>query len=123
MKKIFTLLFFTGIVATSFAQYDHGQNDRNYNYAYNQRDHSDRGNFNPAKQRDFQIEKINRDFDYQVQAIQNDRYMRRHEKRIAIRNAEIERSRQLQLVDSQFSNFKNDHYRDDNRSDGNQRNW
>ena len=125
MKKIITLLFSFGVVATSFAQYDHQQNndDRNYR-TENRRDdqyvnsfngngnygrddnawrHFNRENIYSAKERDFQIEKINRDFDFQVQTILNDRYLRHHEKKEAVRNAETERSRQIQLVNERFN--------------------
>ena len=128
MKKIITLLFSVGAFATSFAQYNHQQNndDRNYrtenkrddqyanssngnrNYDRDDKDwrHFNKGNNYSAKERDFQIEKINRDFDFQVQAIQCDRYLRRREKKAAIRNAEIERSRQIQMVNERF-NYNN----------------
>ncbi|MGH2649262.1 MAG: hypothetical protein ACRDE8_16900 [Ginsengibacter sp.] len=109
MKKIITLLFSLGLFATSFAQYNHQQNNewnkRNDQYAtsngkYNNRwdDH----NFS-AGDRDFQVEKINRDFAYKIRMIQNDRYMRHREKRAAIREAKNERSRQIQWVNERFS--------------------
>ncbi|MEP6952007.1 MAG: hypothetical protein ABI863_22145 [Ginsengibacter sp.] len=122
MKKILTLLFSLGAFATSFAQYNHQQNndDRNYRtesrrddqYANSSADnrnystewrHFSHGNIFSAKERDFQIEKINRDFTFRVEAIQCDRYLRRREKKAAIRNAEIERSRQIQLVNVRFN--------------------
>jgi hypothetical protein len=125
MKKIITLLFSVGAFATSFAQYNHQQNndDRNYrteskhddqyanssngnrNYDRYDRDrrHFNKGNNYSAKGRDFQIEKINSDFDFQVQAIQCDRSLRRREKKAAIRHAEIERSRRIQMVNERFN--------------------
>ena len=131
MKKIITLLFCVGAFATSFAQYNHRQNndDRNYR-TENKRDDqyagSSNGNRNfdrddkdwrhvshennfSARERDFRIEKINQDFNSRVQAIQRDRYLRRREKKAAIRNAEIERSRQIQMVNERFrySNNRN----------------
>ena len=42
-----------------------------------------------ARDRDFQIEKINRDFDHKVEAIQCDPYLRRREKRMAIRKLNL----------------------------------
>ena len=129
MKKIITLLFSVGAFATSFAQYNHQQNndDRNYrtenkrgdqyanssngngNYGRDdkRRGHFNKGNNYSAKGREFQIEKINRDFNFQIHAIQNDRYLRRREKKAAIRNAEIERSRQIQMVNERFNHYNN----------------
>ena len=134
MKKIITLLFSLGAFTISFAQYDHQRNndDRNYRtenkrddqYAgssngdgYHDRDardrrHSDKGNYYSAKERDFQVERINREFDFRIQAIQSDRYLRRRAKRAAIRDAEIERSRQIQMVNERFNN---NHSRNRNR--------
>lgn len=125
MKKIITLLFSVAAFATSFAQYNHQQNndDRNYrtentgsgqyanssngnrNYDRDDRDwrHFNQGNIYSEKGRDFQIEKINRDFDFQIQAILSDCYLRHREKKAAIRNAEIERSRQIQIVNERFN--------------------
>jgi hypothetical protein len=125
MKKIITLLFSVGVFSTSFAQYNQRQNndDRNFrnenkrddnyanssngnrNYDRNDNDwrHFNKGNNYSVKGRDFQIEKINRDFDFQIRAIQSDRYLRRREKKAAIRNAKIERSRQIQMVNERFN--------------------
>ena len=112
MKKFITLLFSLGAFATSFAQYNDHQSKRNDQYANSSNDswnyskdrrHFDHGNIFSAKERDFQIEKINRDFAFRVKAIQHNRYLRRREKKAAIRNAEIERSRQIQLVNDRFN--------------------
>ena len=130
MKKFITLLLAVGAFATSFAQYNHhqnndGWNDRpgskrddqyansshgNRNYDGDDRGHYNRGNRYSQKEREFQIEKINRDFDFKVRAIKSDPYLRRREKRAAIRNAEIERSRQIQFVNERFISNNNRHY-------------
>ncbi len=123
MKKIITLLFCVGAFTVSFAQYNHQRNDdRNYRSENNRdgqyanssgdnrnydRDRNDgyynRENIFSARERDFQIEKINRDFIFRVKEIQNDCYLRRREKKAAIRNAEIERSRQIAMVNDRFN--------------------
>ena len=131
MKKFITLFFAVGAFATSFAQYNHHQNndDRSYRtenkrddqYAnsshsdqydrdYKNPGHFNRGNRYSQKEREFRIEKINRDFDFKVRAIKSDRYLRRREKRAAIRNAEIERSRQIQVVNERFISNNNRHH-------------
>lgn len=124
MKKIITLLFCVGVFSTSFAQYNHQMNDErifrtengrndqyvnssngDQNYGRDNRDWRYRGNENNyVNARDFQIQKINGDFDARINAIQCDRYMRRREKREAIRSAEFERSNQIQMVNARFSN-------------------
>ena len=128
MKKIITLLFSVGAFATSFAQYNQQQNndDRNYRtegkrddqYANSSNDNRNydrndknwrpfhKGNYYSAKERDFQIEKINREFYFKVEAIQCDRYLRRREKKAAIRHAKIERFRQIKMVNERF-NYNN----------------
>jgi hypothetical protein len=130
MKKIIALLLSVGAVATSFAQYNHHDNDdRNYrdrdyrnennwddyNATASNRDnrewrHFDRGNTYSARMRDFQIEKINREFDLKIEAIRCDPDMRPHAKRRAIRYAQIERSRRIQFVNESFNHNKHWNY-------------
>jgi hypothetical protein len=110
MKKIITLLFSTAIFATSFAQSNHRQADRNDNYVYNQRDHFDNRNFSP-RERQFQIERINREFDFKIRAIQNNYTLRRHQKKVAIRNLEKERSIQIRMINA------NSHHRNRQKHD------
>ena len=102
MKKIITLLFSTAIFATSFAQPIRRQADRNDNYVYHQKDHFDNRNFSP-RARQFQIEEINREFDFKIRAIQNDYTLRRHQKKVAIRNVERERSMRIRMINAKFN--------------------
>ena len=108
MKQIFTLLICVCAFTTSFAQYKSGHLDDHY--AYNQRNHFDRDYF---ESRNFQVEKINREFDFKIRAIQNDWTLRRHQKKVAIRNAERERSIQIQMVNAR--EWKRSHTNYDNR--------
>jgi len=123
MKKIITLLFSVGVFTTSFAQYNRHRNSEDKNYGSenhwndryansskgnrnHDRDHKygrSSGNNYSAQERNFQVEKINRDFNFRIRAIQNDRYLRRRQKKAAIREAEAERSRQLQIVYERFN--------------------
>ena len=109
MKQIFTLLISLGAFATSFAQYNPGHRDDHY--AYNQRSHFG-DNFSPGD-KDFQIEKINREFDFKIHAIQNNWSLRRHQKKVAIRNLERERARQIQIVNAGFHHWRKGYDRDD----------
>ena len=130
MKKFITLLLAVAAFATSFAQNNHHQNNDDWNhrpvssrddqyansshgnrdYDRDDRGHYNRGNRYSQKEREFRIEQINRDFYFKVQAIKSDRYLRRREKRAAIRNAEIERTRQIQLVNERFISNNNRHH-------------
>ena len=101
MKKIIAFLFSVAIFATSFAQDNHRQRDRDDRYVYNQNGNYGKG-YNPEKSREFQIAQINRNFDFKVRAIENDYRLRRHQKKVAIRVAERERQRQIRRVNSHF---------------------
>ncbi|HET7119154.1 MAG TPA: hypothetical protein VFI29_21855 [Hanamia sp.] len=107
MKKIITLAFCMGIYATSFAQYNHG----NYNENRNDRNattfgrgYDNQRNFFSERDRNFEIARINREFKMKVYSIRHSRYMRHHQKKLAIRSAEYERARQIQMVNARFYN-------------------
>ncbi len=120
MKKILTLLLSLGIFTVSFAQDNH-RYDRNDQYATasngryddhndrrydNDRNHDDRNYgriYSYVSQREMEIQKINQDYNYQVMSIQNNYYMRNHEKRVALRNAERERDRQIAAVTGNYN--------------------
>ena len=104
MKKIIALLFAVGIFATSFAQDNHRQRDRDDRYVYNQEGNYDKG-YNPERNKEFQIAQINRKFDFKIRVIQNDYRLRRHQKKVAIRNAEHERNVQIHLIKSRSGDW------------------
>lgn len=114
MKKIIALLFSVGIFATSIAQDNHRQRDRDDRYVYNQRNNYDKG-YNPERNKEFQIAGINRNFDFKVRAIQNDYRLRRHQKKVAIRNAERERNVQIRLIKSRSGSWNRTQRHDENR--------
>jgi hypothetical protein len=95
MKKIIITLFCAGIFVASFAQDNGRTNDRDDRYAYNQR--GDHGK-NFLSERDRRIEQINHEFDFKIRAIENNYTLRRHQKKVAIRNAEAERRMQIRNV-------------------------
>lgn len=118
MKKMFTLLLSVGILATSYAQPNRQQNDKNFGKSgqnvivsnghnkniYGRNDHGIYDNRNPfARERDAQIDKINREFSYKVKAVENNRYMRSRQKKVAIRDLTNERNRQLQMVNARYN--------------------
>jgi len=122
MKKMLTLTFLIGAFATSFAQSNHRQtNDEPYainsNGQYDRhggndhdRNNGQRNNASALRNRNYQIEKINRNYNYQVQVIESDRYMKRRDKKRAIRNAEVEKERQIQMVNAPYNNQQYHNY-------------
>jgi len=114
MKKIIALLFAVGIFATSFAQDNHRQRDRDDRYVYSQNRNYHKV-YNLERNKEFQIAQINRNFDFKVRAIQNDYRLRRHQKKVAIRNAERERNVQIHLIKSRSGEWDRTHRHDKGR--------
>lgn len=113
MKKILTLLLSVGIFSASFAQsnYQRNEYDRSDQYAtasngpdyhHNDRQYDNNRNYSYANQQAMQIQKVNQDYNFQVMSIENNRFMRNREKRVAIRNAERERDGQIQRINANY---------------------
>jgi hypothetical protein len=113
MKKIFTLLLSVGIFSASFAQSNHQKNhyDRNDQYATasngrydNRYDHKydNNRNYSYENQQALEIEKVNQDYNFRVMSIQNNRFMKNHQKKVAIRNAQRQREQQIQFINSKY---------------------
>jgi hypothetical protein len=112
MKKILTLLLSLGIFTVSFAQSNHSRNwnDRDDAYStasngrYDNDHHYDNNrNYSYANQYAMDIQRINDRYNYEVMSIQNNRYMKNHQKRVAIRNAERERDHQIQQINKKYN--------------------
>lgn len=139
MNKIITLLISTGIFTASYAQENHGYDNR-YNrhdqYAsashgrYDRDDEDDNDdqrddgyrrdgyhqrNQSYAYQRQIQIDRINREYSYKVMSIQQNPYMSNRQKRIAIRDAKKERNYQMQIINRNMNGYANNSYGRDNR--------
>ena len=121
MKKILTLLLSIGLFTASFAQSNHRSNrdynkDDQYANSSNGRYHDqhnrgsyDNRNVSYSNQRAEAIQKINRDYNYKVMSVQNNRYMKNRQKKAAIRDLQQERARQIQMVNERF-NQRGNHY-------------
>jgi hypothetical protein len=121
MKKILTLLLSIGLFSASFAQSKHHKNDnynRNHHYArataqqyphQNDRRYYDNRNVSYSNQRAEAIQKINRVYNYKVMSIQNNRYMKKRQKKAAIHDLQKERARQIQMVNKRFAQYGNNH--------------
>src|SRR6185295_19120362 len=131
MKKIFTLLFAVGVL-TAVSQAQSGTRDNRDNPRYEQKapqpnNQSDNGytderdvpgyndsydndtrymRNNPSDRRSIQIQitRINRKYDFQVQRVKNDFFMRRYEKMRMIRSIEAQRQQEIRMVYARSGN-------------------
>lgn len=112
MKKMFTLLFTVGIISTAFAQGNYQRNQygphdqyttssNGYGRYYDGRYYNNR-NYSYKEQRAFQIQRVQQDYERRIMMIENNRFMRRHEKKLAIRNAKMERDIQIRRINAQY---------------------
>ncbi|MEO6232947.1 MAG: hypothetical protein ABJB11_00130 [Ferruginibacter sp.] len=117
MKKIITFFASFILVASSFAQYNSGgQRDKRNDVVYNDsRDnkHNDRRdnhdyNFS-ARERDMQINHINREYDNRIFDVQHKVFMSHGKKRSIIRSLEEQRRDEIKMVYIKF-NHGNNHY-------------
>ncbi|HUZ60891.1 MAG TPA: hypothetical protein VMU83_19115 [Hanamia sp.] len=107
MKKILALTFFIGFFTTSFAQsnYEHFNDTRDDQYAATFRQgYYHHELYLSPRERDFEIARIDREFRMKVYSIRRSRFMRHHQKKLAIRSAEYERARQIEMVNARFEN-------------------
>jgi len=119
MKKILMLFLSAGLFNASFAQGNSQHKnhyDRNDQYANASNDwydnRNDRRFDNNRKvfyknQRAIEIQRINREYNYKVRAINNNRYMKNHQKKLAIRDAKKERTNQIQMLNARFNGYNN----------------
>jgi hypothetical protein len=97
MKKIIILICCAGAFTTSFAQYDGSHTYRNNDYAYGKGAYHYDGKYYHGE-RESQIERINREFDFRIRSIENDYRLTPHQKRVQIRVAERERATQIRIL-------------------------
>lgn len=106
MKKIFALMIALGAMTAVFAQggYDRresrdivlGQPNRG---VYN----NDHGYYS-VRDRDEQIQRIRREYNWRIESVQRDRYLRKAEKRRQIRFLENERDARVREVMQSYNN-------------------
>ncbi len=124
MKKILAVVFSLGLLSTAFAQGGH-QRDMAYgkptNPVYNDNKYGRNDGFFSAREKDAQIQRINREFDYKIMAIKRNRYMRNGEKNREIRQLERQRAAEIRDVNLRFSRQNSDWK--NGRYDNNGRKW
>ena len=128
MKKMFTLLFASAMLSTAFAQNDQRhqrdwnkendvykpndnrcydkQDNGNYGYGKHGNGHNDRYVFT-ARDRDMQIERINRNYDYKIRSIRNQYFMNRYQRIRQIRFLEEQRDNEIHEVMHRFNDQRN----------------
>ena len=126
MKKLLTLLLSIGLFSATFAQGNHHKNEhykKNDHYAasgngqYHRENNGryyQKRNVSYSNQRAEAIQRINRVYKYKVMSIQNNRYMKKHQKKLAIRDLQRERVQQIQMVNRRFNesayNYQKQHH-------------
>jgi hypothetical protein len=129
MKRILIVLFMLGAFTSVFAQSGRGSSrdvvlgqpnhsgvysndNRNDNNRYGNNRYGSNGNMS-ERERDYQIQRINREYDARIWEVKRDRYLRNGERNRQIRFLEKQRREEIQQINERFS---------DSRSRGNGRN-
>ena len=123
MKKVFALVFALGAMTAVFAQggYDRrdesrdvilGQNRSVYDndHGYNNNRGYNNGYYS-TRDRDVQIDRIRREYDWRIQSVERDRYLRRAERRRQVRFLENERDAKIREVMNSYRYENNRNYR------------
>lgn len=127
MKKILTLLISAGIFTASYAQGNHGYYGKNDQYAsssngrydnidhgrddrYNDRNIYERERYSYAYQRQIQMNRINREYNYEVMSIEHNRFMTHRQKRLAIHHAKNERNYKIQMLYRHMNGYATNGY-------------
>jgi hypothetical protein len=131
MKRILILMLALGSLSTAFAQRSrsesrdvilgrdnsrtvYGNDDRRVGtYGNNDRYGSDRryGNYSL----DDQIRRINREYDWKIRNVQNDRRLRNGEKRRQVRMLEQQRDSEIRYARQRFNDLRDNRYGNRNR--------
>ncbi len=133
MKKIFTLLFSSALLTTAaFAQYgqrdkhadviivnsnngydkNHDRDGRDYdrdgrNYDRDGKGYSRGAFIFTARERDMQLNQINREYSYKIQSVKNRYGMSWYQKKRIIYNLDEQRDQEIAMVWAKFNHKKN----------------
>jgi hypothetical protein len=131
MKKIFTLLFAVGFLTAVNAQpgsrdnrqYNQGNDQPNgqwdksngrdvaaNNDRYGNDDRYDKGYGSYGRDREMQLDRINRKYDFKIQQVRNDFFMRRYEKRRVISSLEEQRQQEIRMLYVRSGNNRDWHH-------------
>lgn len=135
MKRIITLLFAAALVVPALAQNGYPQ-DKGYNNGNGRdivfNDGPGRGNdrfadgyYFSKQEKDYQLMKINREYDQRISAVRNRMFMNRYKKEMMIRQLEDQRRDEIRRINDKFYSKKNrwdDRMGRNDRNDRNDRN-
>lgn len=113
MKKLFVLVLATGAMTSVFAQRGYDRKDESRDVILGQQNRSvyndNRGydGYFSSRERDDQIERINRNYNWRIQSVRNDRYLRHAEKKREIRFLENERDTKIREVVERYNYYNN----------------
>lgn len=133
MKKILTLLMTFGAFATLHAQNreetrriilgerkDNGRNDdRNNRDVVYGRNGNDRNTGVYSSNRQYEIDRVNREYDNKINSICNNRHLSNEEKERAIRQLEQDRQRRIAELNRGYNNRDRRYYNDERYDKGN----
>ena len=138
MKKIFTLMFAVGMLAMAQAQpgtrdnrqtdqrkdqrdfdkdYDNGKDVAVSNNGWGKDDRYDKDYSFSEREKNIQIARINREYNYKIQKVQRSFFMNQFEKQRQIRFLQAQRKHEIDKVLYQFKNRKGHRNDRDNRYD------
>jgi len=128
MKKILALFFAVGAMTAVFAQDGRSRNEsrdvilgqgngnsnnrtvyddhRNDGYSRNDGYNRNNGNYNERNLND-QIDRINRQYDWKIESVKRDRYLKNKEKKREIRDLESERDARIREIKDRFYDRNN----------------
>ena len=118
MKKIFTLLFATAMLSSAFAQYG-SRDDRDYKNGrdvvindgqrgFDKDDNRFGGKYYfTAREKDMQIARINREYDYKIQSVKSKFLMSWMQKKRQIEFLKDQREKEIFLVIAKFKDRRN----------------
>jgi uncharacterized protein YxeA len=140
MKRILTLLFAVGAITVAQAQTSRYPDDRsgrdvilgdqNSRADRDDRDYRTNRTYEnnsrysyslSARERDKQVDRVNRDYEKRIRQVERDRYLRSYEKSTQVRRLEEQRRQEISQVWDRFRSSYNRH--SDNRYQGNSRRW
>jgi hypothetical protein len=118
MKKLFFLALALGSITAVFAQRGYDRRDESRDVILGQPNSrnvydNDRGYNNRSftiRERDAQIQRINREYNRRIESVKHDRYLRKAERKRQVRFLENERDARIREVMERY-NYQNRNYR------------
>jgi len=118
MKKVFALVFALGAMTAVFAQGGYDRRDESRDVILGQpnrtvydNNHGYNNGYSNTRDRDAQIDRINREYGWRIESVERDRYLRRAEKKRQIRYLENERDARIREVMESYRYNSNRTYR------------